>query len=118
SQRILKLRKTGSVVDPDPNPEPKEKEKVNFYEDDAYELLAKGIGAYNQGIGSFNKTQSWIDTLINTKKGSKTAAAKAIEYALDILHTAARGIGLPYRTYIWKGGGHPVDLKDKDGNLD
>jgi|SRR5690554_394696 len=103
-------RKTGSVVET-PKPD------VNFFEDDSYELLAKGIGGYNQGAATFSGNQSWIDTLIATSKNSNTVAT-AIEYALDILHSADKGIALPYRQYIWKGGIYAADLKDAQGNPD
>lgn len=103
-------RKTGSVVET-PKPD------VNFFEDDSYELLAKGIGGYNQGAATFSGNQSWIDTLIATSKNSNTVAT-AIEYALDILHSADKGIALPYRQYIWKGGTYDANLTDAEGNPD
>lgn len=111
-QRTLMARKTGSLIEVKSDTEP-----PVFLQDDAYELLAKGIGGYNQGTATFNNTNSWIDTLITTVKGSGSVAT-AIEYALDILHNEDKGIALPYRQYIWKGGTYAADLKDEQGNPD
>jgi hypothetical protein len=80
--------------------------------DDEYELLAKGLGGYNQGASVFLNVTStkplrtlaapkaWVELLIN---GVSDTKEKSVKYAMTIMHDADK-MDLPYRNYIWKGG--------------
>ncbi|MDF3012889.1 MAG: hypothetical protein K0Q78_1093 [Cellvibrio sp.] len=107
--------------------------------DDDYELLAKGLGAYNQGAKRFSggNGNSWINMLINRvtpkskdftdikaiKYGNRTnvqrdifANSEAMRYAISIMHDSDK-LKLEYRTYIWKGGKYPKYEMDDEGNV-
>ncbi|WP_323816513.1 hypothetical protein [Cellvibrio sp. NN19] len=105
--------------------------------DDDYELLAKGLGAYNQGAARFSGGigSSWINVLVNrptpTSEAFRMVAAKdygnrsesekvlfslteAVRYAMWIMHDSDK-LALPMRTYVWKGG-EGVDVNG-DGEI-
>ena len=103
----LKRLKTGTVYDA----------VSGSYQDDAYDLLKKAVGAYNQGQGTFNKTTSWSELLL-TKKSSanKDTVVTAMHYAIDILQGEdSPKVGLPKRQYIWLGGQYVADLTNEAG---
>lgn len=104
----LKAMKTGTKIET----------ITSTHTDDTYEILSKGIGAYNQGHTAFDKTDSWAELLVSQSHAGTGKTAAAMNYALDTLHTVSRGIGLPYRQYIWQGGMYPANLTDAAGNPD
>jgi hypothetical protein len=86
------------------------------HQDDALELLSKAIGAYNQGAGRFNGTDSWSEMLINlprslyqAEEATEVQKSKilAIKYVMETLKNQSADKPdqnvLPYRTYIWEG---------------
>jgi hypothetical protein len=86
------------------------------HQDDALELLSKAIGAYNQGAGRFNGTDSWSEMLISLprslyQESTATDVQKskivAILYVMETLKNQSASKSdqniLPYRTYIWEG---------------
>jgi hypothetical protein len=86
------------------------------HQDDALELLSKAIGAYNQGAGRFNGTDSWSEMLISLprslyQEATATDVQKskivAILYVMETLKNQSASKSdqniLPYRTYIWEG---------------
>jgi hypothetical protein len=86
------------------------------HQDDALELLSKAIGAYNQGAGRFNGTDSWSEMLISLprslyQEATATDVQKskivAILYVMETLKNQSASKPdqniLPYRTYIWEG---------------
>ncbi|MFT7110457.1 MAG: hypothetical protein ACI843_002126 [Psychrobacter glaciei] len=86
------------------------------HQDDALELLSKAIGAYNQGAGRFNGTDSWSEMLISLprslyQESTATDVQKskivAILYVMETLKNQSASKPdqniLPYRTYIWEG---------------
>jgi hypothetical protein len=98
------------------------------HQDDALELLSKAIGAYNQGAGRFNGTDSWSEMLISLprslyQESTATDVQKskivAILYVMETLKNQSASKSdqniLPYRTYIWEGG-KGVDV-NKDGKI-
>lgn len=80
--------------------------------DDNYEKLAKGIGGYNQGQGTFlGNSAAWAGLL--TRTTNTDAQDKAIRYAIRIMHNEHFPFG--YRTYIWRGGTYPPVLLNNEG---
>ena len=82
-----------------------------IHEDDEYELLAKGLGGYNQGVGTFlniidTSPRTWgnlnhgFEFLVG---GVSDTQKKAIKYAITIMHSNQM-MALPYRSYVWRGG--------------
>lgn len=94
--------------------------------DDDYELLAKGLGGYNQGAAIFGggTGRSWINMLLDrvtpldpsfiTARGlsylQRTAQQRqlfanteSMRYAMRVMHDVDK-LNLPYRTYVWQGG--------------
>jgi hypothetical protein len=72
--------------------------------DDDYELLAKGVAAYNSTPGN----KSWPNILKEKAKGS----CASCEYSIDVRNVRYK---LPYRQYIWKGGKYPKYELNADG---
>ena len=102
----LKRLKTGTVYDA----------VTGSYKDDAYDLLKKAVGAYNQGQGTFNKTTSWSELLLTKKSSaSKDTVVTAMHYAIDILQGDGPSVDFPPRQYIWLGGQYAADLTDEAG---
>ncbi len=91
---VLRKVKTGTIEDA----------VTGNHQDDTYERLAKALGGYNQGGGTFGGVTSWSELVIDPQSRNPGALRTAMEYALDIMHTSSRGIGLPKREYIWFGG--------------
>lgn len=89
-------------------------------DEDIYELLAKGIGAYNGGAGFIEvgagKKHSWPELLATTKDTKKAKNNNGLCFSCGYtIKIRNENYGLPYRTYIWKGEGYDVDLKLSDG---
>ncbi len=82
--------------------------------EDDYETLARAIGGYNGG--GFYGAKSWPE-LIKTKKFTTVATrsnsgenCSSCTYSINVRN---QRFGLPYRTYVWKGGD---TLQDTNGN--
>ncbi|ASP40162.1 hypothetical protein CHH28_16420 [Bacterioplanes sanyensis] len=103
--------------------------------DDTYELLAKAIGAYNQGAGIFNQT-SWLELITSQMTpGSNEyqeimaipyrersprqqrlfGRTTAMRYGIRVMHDNDK-LNLPYRTYKWRGGVYPDRNSDGTPN--